>query len=343
MTTLPTGSIAVGLIGAGRMGSFHAESLARRVPGARLAAVADPVPGAAQSLADRLGCPTALTEIDWLLADPGIDAVVIATPARTHADLVEAAAKAGKAVFCEKPMAITFADADRAIAAARQAGVPLQVGFNRRYDAGFRAAHDKISTGAIGTPQLLRSLTRDPGIPDPGRVPPSTIFLETLIHDFDTLRYLNPGAEAVEVYAVADALAYPDYKDQGLQDTAVVLVRFDNGAMATAEASFNAVYGYDIRGEVFGSAGMATAGDIRRTTMVYHGAEGVVADTWRRNIDLFHDAYTAELAAFADCVRSGATPEPGGRDARAALAIALAAIRSVETGSPVRLSVVEQR
>jgi myo-inositol 2-dehydrogenase / D-chiro-inositol 1-dehydrogenase len=219
----------------------------------------------------------------------------------------------------------------------------LQVGFNRRFDAGFRAAHDLVAAGRVGTPQLLRSLTRDPGIPDPGRVPPSTIFLETLIHDFDTLRYLNPGAEAVEVYAVADAVAYPDFKDQGLQDTAVVLVRFDNGAMATAEASFYAVYGYDIRGEVFGSAGMVTAGDLRRTTMAYHGAEGVVADTWRRNIDLFHDAYTAELAAFADGVRSGAPPEPGGRDARAALAIALAAIRSVETGRPVRLSAVEQR
>jgi myo-inositol 2-dehydrogenase/D-chiro-inositol 1-dehydrogenase len=122
----------------------------------------------------------------------------------------------------------------------------------------------------------------------------------------------------------------------------MVLVRFDNGAMATAEASFKAVYGYDIRGEVFGSAGMATAGNIRRTTMVYHGAEGVVADTWRRNIDLFHDAYTAELAAFADCVRSGATPEPGGRDARAALAIALAAIASVDTGQPVRPDTVQQ-
>ena len=122
----------------------------------------------------------------------------------------------------------------------------------------------------------------------------------------------------------------------------MVLVRFDNGAMATAEASFNAVYGYDIRGEVFGSAGMATAGDIRRTTMAYHGAEGVVADTWRRNVDLFHDAYTAELAAFADGVRSGATPEPGGRDARAALAIALAAIASVDTGQPVRLDTVQQ-
>ena len=338
-----TKPVGVGLIGAGWIGTFHGETLARRLPGARLAGVADPAPGAAERLASSLGADRATTDPAELLADPAVEAVLIAAPARFHADLVVAAAEAGKAVFCEKPMALTLAVADRAFAAAEAAGVPLQVGFKRRFAASFRAAHELVAAGRLGTPQLLRSLTRDPGIPDPGRVPPSTIFLETLIHDFDTLRYLNPGAEAVEVYAVADALAYPDYKDQGLQDTAVVLVRFDNGAMATAEASFHAVYGYDIRGEVFGSAGMATAGDIRRTTMVYHGAEGVVADTWRRNIDLFHDAYTAELAAFADCVRSGATPEPGGRDARAALAIALAAIRSVETGSPVRFSAVEQR
>jgi myo-inositol 2-dehydrogenase/D-chiro-inositol 1-dehydrogenase len=138
-------------------------------------------------------------------------------------------------------------------------------------------------------------------------------------------------------------LAYPDFEDQGLQDTAVVLIRFDNGAMATAEASFHAVYGYDIRGEVFGSAGMATAGDLRRTTMAYHGPDGVVADTWRRNVDLFHDAYTAELAAFADGVRGGATPGARRPGRRAALAIALAAIGSVETGGPVLLSAVEQR
>jgi myo-inositol 2-dehydrogenase/D-chiro-inositol 1-dehydrogenase len=126
-------------------------------------------------------------------------------------------------------MALTLHDADRAIAAAQAAGVALQVGFNRRFDQSFRAAHELVAAGRLGTPQLLRSLTRDPGIPDPGRVPPATIFLETLIHDLDTLRYLNPGAEAVEVYAVADALAYPDFKDQGLQDTAVVLIRFDTG------------------------------------------------------------------------------------------------------------------
>jgi myo-inositol 2-dehydrogenase / D-chiro-inositol 1-dehydrogenase len=234
--------VTAGIIGAGRMGSFHAETLARRLPGTRLAAVADPAPGAAQQLADRLDCQ-ALTDPGQLLADPAIDAVVIATPARTHAALVEAAARAGKGVYCEKPMALTLADADRAIAAARQARVPLQAGFNRRYDAGFRAAHDKIAAGAIGTPQLLRSLTRDPKLADPAKIPPWTIFTETLIHDFDALRFLNPGAEPAEVLALADALVRPDFKDRGLLDTAVVTVRFDNGALATAEASFQAVYG----------------------------------------------------------------------------------------------------
>lgn len=329
--------LAVGVLGTGRMGSFHAETVARRLPGVRLAALADPAPGAAQRLGDLLDCPTAYTEAADLLADPRVEAVVIATPARTHADLVEAAARAGKAVYCEKPMATTLADADRAIAAARDAGVPLQVGFNRRYDKAFRAAHDKIVGGGIGTPQLLRSLTRDPKLADPAPIPPWTIFLETLIHDFDTLRYLNPGAEPVEVFAMADALVRPDFKDRGLLDTAVVTIRFDNGALATAEANFQAVYGYDVRGEVFGSNGMLTMGDIRRTDLTAYGPDGITADCTVYDQDLFQDAYIAELADFADSVRAGSTPSVTGQDARAALAIALAAIESVSTGGPVRV------
>ncbi|GAA5038011.1 Gfo/Idh/MocA family oxidoreductase [Streptomyces siamensis] len=329
--------LAVGLVGAGRMGAFHAETLAHRLPGVRLAAVADPAPGAARRLGDRLGCTTTYTEIAELLADPRIEAVVLATPARTHADLVVAAARAGKAVYCEKPMAVTLAEADRATAAAREAGVPLQVGFNRRYDKGFRAAHDRIVEGGIGTPQLLRSLTRDPKLADPALVPPWTIFLETLIHDFDTLRHLNPGAEAVEVFALADALVRPDFKEGGLLDTALVTIRFDNGALATAEASFQAVYGYDVRGEVFGSAGMLTMGDMRRTHLTGYGPRGVTAECVDYDQDLFHDAYVAEIADFTDCVRRGGTQAVTGEDARAALAIALAAIRSVSVRGPVRL------
>lgn len=335
--THPQSPLAVGLIGTGRMGAFHAGTLARRLPGVQLAALADPAPGAARRLGDQLGCSTAYTEAAELLADPRVEAVVIATPARTHADLVVAAAGAGKAVYCEKPMAITLADADRAIAAAREAGVPLQVGFNRRYDAGFRAAREKIVEGSIGTPQLLRSLTRDPELADPARVPPWTIFLETLIHDFDTLRYLNPGAEPVEVFAMADALVRPDFKDRGLLDTAIVTIRFDNGAMATAEANFQAVYGYDVRGEVFGSNGMLTMGDIRRTHLTAYGRDGITADSTDYDQDLFQDAYIAELADFADSVRAGRTPSVTGEDARAALTIALAAIQSVTAGGPVRI------
>jgi myo-inositol 2-dehydrogenase/D-chiro-inositol 1-dehydrogenase len=339
--TIPPPPLAVGVIGAGRMGSFHAETVARRRPAARIAAVADPAPGAAQQLAeqlaDRLGCPQAFTDPGQLIADPAIDAVVIATPARTHADLVEAAARAGKAVYCEKPMALTLAEADRAIDAAHRAGVVLQVGFNRRYDAGFRAAHDKIIAGAIGTPQLLRSLTRDPKLADPAPIPPWTIFLETLIHDFDALRFLNPGAEPVEVFAVADALIRPDFKDRGLLDTAIVTVRFDNGALATAEASFQAVYGYDVRGEVLGSAGMLTMGDLRRTHLTGYGPDGSTADCVTYDQDLFRDAYVAELAEFIDCARARRRPAVTGEDARAALSIARAAIGSVTTGAPVRI------
>jgi myo-inositol 2-dehydrogenase / D-chiro-inositol 1-dehydrogenase len=344
MTTPGAGQpVTVGLIGAGRMGSFHAETLASRLPGTRLAAVVDPAPGAAQQLADGLGCPQALTDPGRLLADPAIDAVVIATPARTHAALVEAAARAGKAVYCEKPMALTLADADRAIAAARQAGIPLQAGFNRRYDAGFRAAHEKIAAGAIGTPQLLRSLTRDPKLADPARILPWTIFLETLIHDFDALRFLNPGAEPVEVFAMADALIRPDFKDRGLLDTAIVTIRFDNGALATAEASFQAIYGYDVRGEVLGSAGMLTVGDLRSTHLTAYGPRGITADCVTYDQDLFRDAYTAELADFTDCVRTGRTPAVTGQDARAALSIARAAIQSVTTGTPVRIDEPEDQ
>ena len=337
---LATSPVKVGLIGAGGIGSFHGESLARRVPGAALTAIADPAPGVAERLAASLGCPHATLEPEELLADPSIQAVVIAAPPSVHADLIEAAAAGGKAVFCEKPMGLTLADTDRAIEAARAAGVPLQVGFNRRFAADFRAAHDLVASGQVGQPQLMRSLTRDPELADPSIVKPWTIFLETLIHDFDTLRWLNPGARAVEVYATADALVRPDWKDRGLLDTAMVMVRFDNGALATAEASFQAVYGYDVRGEVFGSAGMVTAGDVHRTSMAFYGEKGVTRDTVRRNTDLFREAYTAELVHFVDCVRDETGPECTGEDASSALEIALASIESVRAGRPVRLEEV---
>jgi myo-inositol 2-dehydrogenase/D-chiro-inositol 1-dehydrogenase len=336
------GDVRVALVGSGRMGAFHGASLARRIPGARLAAVADPAPGAAEALAGELGAPAAYTDPAQAFADPEVDAVVIAAPARFHADLVVAAAAAGKGVFCEKPMGLRLADIDRAIDAARTAGVVLQVGFNRRFAADWAAARALLDDGTLGTPRLLRSVTRDPGGFDPSRVAPGTIFNETLIHDFDALRFLNPGAEAVEVYATATALVEPEWRDRGLLDTALVVVTFDNGARGVAEACFEAKYGYDVRGEVFGSGGMATMGDGRRSGMVHSGPAGRLVDTVRSDQELLPDAYVAELAAFVDAVRTGTQAPVGGEDARAALAIALAAAESVRAGRPVTIEEVSK-
>lgn len=280
-------------------------SVVRRIPGAALEALADPQPGAAAAVAEPFGVTKAFLDASELLVDPAVDGVVISSPAFTHADLVVAAAEAGKAVFVEKPLALTLADADRAVAAASAEGVPLQVGFNRRFARDFAAAHEIVAAGGIGMPQLMRSLTRDPGVPNPGVVKPWTIFFETLIHDFDTLNWFSAGARPVEVFAVADALAYPEFKEAGLLDTAVVTVRYDNGAIATAEASFSAAYGYDVRGEIFGSAGMVTAGDAREHSARHYTAAGEASATTRLNIDLFHQAYTDEPVSFAAAARGG--------------------------------------
>jgi myo-inositol 2-dehydrogenase/D-chiro-inositol 1-dehydrogenase len=328
--------VRVALIGTGRIGTSHASILRTRVPGARLVGVADARAETAGALADKLDV-RAYADPEHLIADPDLEAVVIAASTPAHADLVVAASSAGKAVFCEKPMALSLLDADRAIAAADAAGVPLQVGFNRRFAADFAAARAAVDAGQIGTPQLLRSLTRDPGLADPASVPPWTIFLLTLIHDFDALLWLNPGAEPIEVFVMADALVAPAFKASGLLDTAVVAIRFDNGAIAIAEASFSAAYGYDVRAEVFGSAGMVTVGRTEPSAMRLRTERGMSSPTLRGDVEMFLDAYTAEFVEFADAVRERRAPAVTGRDARRALAVALACIESAQSGQPARV------
>lgn len=332
--------VRVGLIGAGRIGRMHADNLARHIPGAELVAVADPRGEAAEALAANYDA-NATTDVDELFKNPDLDAVAITSVAAAHTDLIVKAAEAGKAIFCEKPMALTLEEADRAINAANQADVPLQIGFNRRFSADFALAHETIVAGGIGTPQLMRSITRDPGWPaglaDAAGVPAWTIFRETLIHDFDMLLWLNPGAEPVEVYTKADALVAPDFKDNGLLDTAVVMITFDNGAIATAEANFSAAYGYDVRGEVFGSAGMVTAGRLNSSPMLYYNERGLEQRTLRSDVEMFQDAYIKELADFTDAIRNNTRPAVTGDDARAALRVALAAMKSHEEHRPVQL------
>ena len=336
MTTHRRRPVRFALIGAGRIGTHHATALTRHVPDAELVVVADPFGDAAERLAGPLGADST-TDIDAALADDRVEAVAITSTSTVHADLVQRAAAAGKAVWCEKPMAMSVAEADSAVAACEEAGVPLQVGFNRRFSPDFAAAHEIFAAGGIGTPQLLRSLTRDPGLANPGAVPPWTIFTQTLIHDFDMLLWFNPGSRPVEVHAYADALVAPDFKEAGLLDTAVVTIRFDNGAIATAEASFSAAYGYDVRGEVFGSAGMVTAGTPAQLSTTHWTNAGKAQPTSCQDTELMRDSYRAELEAFCRVVRDGEPSPVTGTDARAALEVALTAVASVQQGAPVRL------
>ncbi|GAA1652728.1 Gfo/Idh/MocA family oxidoreductase [Actinoplanes couchii] len=331
--------VRVALIGAGRIGASHAEVLARRVPEADLVAVVDPRPGAADLVAGPLGA-TALTSVDDVLADPAVDAVVVAAATTAHHDLITTAAAAGKHVFCEKPAGLSLAEIDAARTATADAGVVFQVGFNRRFAADFAAAHELITGGRIGEVQLMRSLTRDPGTgpADPGSVPLWTIFTQTLIHDFDTLNWLNPGAHAVDVLATADALIAPGHRESGHLDTAVVVIRYSNGAIAIAEASFAAAYGYDVRGEIFGSGGMVTMGEGATTALRLHDIAGRAAFTSRSDTDLMIGSYTGELAEFCRAIQEKRPAAVTGDDAWAAYAIAQACIDSMTSGGRVAVA-----
>ncbi|MER2134689.1 MAG: Gfo/Idh/MocA family oxidoreductase [Arthrobacter sp.] len=344
--------IRLAVVGSGWMGAFHAETAATRLGGVQLEAIADPALASAVELAERLGITKVTADPADVLADPEVDGVIIAAPARFHSSLISAAAAAGKHVFCEKPAATSLAELDAALAAVADAGVELQIGFNRRFAPDFAAAKHAVDAGTVGTPRLLRSLTRDPNSADalPGaeRTPPWTIFLETLIHDFDTLNWFNEGALPEQVQVMADALVEPSLRDTGFLDTAVVTIRYSNGAIAVAEANFSALYGYDVRGEVFGSAGMVQAGSLQETAATSYTFDGFSGATPRLNIELFADAYTAEIAHFADTIRSrrDCTPAPQpaaptGADARAALAVALACVESVKTGGPVTVAAAQ--
>jgi myo-inositol 2-dehydrogenase/D-chiro-inositol 1-dehydrogenase len=327
---IPT-PVRIGLIGAGRIGTSHADVIARRVPEATLVAVADPRPGVAADIAEPLGA-RGETSVEAVLAADDVDAVVIAASSVAHAELIVAAAAAGKHVFSEKPAGMTLDEIDGARRATADAGVAFQVGFNRRFAREFVAAHEAITAGRLGTVRQLRSLTRDPGRgpSDPDVVPPWTIFTQTLIHDFDTLNWLNPGARAVDVVATADSLTAPGHPT--LLDHATVVITYDNGAIATAEASFAATYGYDVRGEVLGSEGMVTMGEGAQSSLRLHNADGRLAATSHSDTDLLIDAYTGELAEFAHAVRDGRAPSVTGDDAFAAFAIAQACIDSMTSG-----------
>ena len=247
--------LPVAILGAGRIGGVHARTIATRVAGAHVVGVADPRLSAARQLAAELGVAYASADASELILDRAVEAVLVCSSTDTHADMVVAAARAGKHVFCEKPLDLSLARIDRVLAEVDKAGVQLMLGFNRRFDPDFARVQQLVAGGAVGQPELLRITSRDPEPPPAEYVAVSGgMFLDMTIHDFDMARFLM-GEEVVELHAMAAVLVDPAIGDAGDVDTAIVTLRFESGALGVIENSRRAVYGYDQRVEVLGSAG----------------------------------------------------------------------------------------
>jgi myo-inositol 2-dehydrogenase/D-chiro-inositol 1-dehydrogenase len=324
------------LFGAGRIGRMHAENLARRGD-ARLLYVVDTKLEAARALAEPLGARAASAE--QAFADPQVHAVLIATSTGSHADLSIAAAKAGKAIFCEKPVDLTLAKVEACIKAVRKAKVPMFVGFNRRFDPSFRGLKQRLDAGAVGELEQVIITNRDPGLPELRFLASSGgLFLDFTIHDFDMARWLL-GEEPVEVFAWGAVLVDPRVRTEGKDiDTAMLLLRTKSGKMCHINNTRRAVYGYDQRIEVFGSRGMLRAENLAPTTVERFGAEFTSTDNpWPNFQTRYTEAYAAELSSFIRGVETGKPAEIPPEDSRRVLLLCEAALKSSQAGQPVRL------
>jgi len=332
-------SLNFGVIGAGRIGKIHAANLATRISGARLGAVADVDLSAAQSLADQHHVTLVSRDHRDLLHDPAIDAVAICSATDTHSPFIQEAAKAGKHIFCEKPIDFDLNRIDGALKSVEAAKVKFQVGFNRRFDPNFRRVRDLVAEGKVGQPHLLRITSRDPGPPPPEYVKASGgIFLDMTIHDFDMARFLM-GSEVEEIYAAGAVLVDPQIGKLGDLDTALITLRFSSGAIGAIDNSRKAVYGYDQRVEVFGSAGMAAAANETPDRHSFSNAEGVHGPLpLYFFLERYLESYRAEMQAFVDCVLQDKTPPVTGLDGRIPVVMGLAARKSATENRPVRLS-----
>ena len=335
--TTKTGTVRIGVIGVGRIGRMHADLLARQVPGAAVTRIHDAQDASARDVAETLGV-TAAADVDELLGADDVDAVAICTSTDTHADLIVAAAEAGKAIFCEKPVSLDLLEVDRALGAVEVAGVPFQIGFNRRFDPAHAAVAAAVARGEIGEPHLARISSRDPAPPPLAYVRVSGgIFLDMTIHDFDMARFVT-GSEVVEVYARGAVRIDPAFADADDVDTAVVTLVHENGCLTTIDNSRQAAYGYDQRVEVFGSAGVAASENPLEHTAVVRTKDGTSKPTLPYfYLDRYIPSYLGEWKAFVSAVGEGRTPPVTIADARAPLVIGLAAWRSVREDRPVRI------
>lgn len=334
-----TPKVRVGVIGTGRIGRLHIEHIAQNIPEAELVALCSLDPPSMDSLAEQFNVVQTTDEYTELLTDPQIDAVLITSATNTHVEISQAAAKAGKHIFCEKPIALDLKQIDETLAIVEETGVKFQVGFQRRFDASFMRIREAVASGEIGEPHIMRITSRDPAPPPIEYIKVSGgIFLDMTIHDFDMARYLIAD-EVVEIYATGGVRVDPAIGAAGDIDTAVITLQFKNGVIATIDNSREATYGYDQRVEVFGSKGMVTATNPLRDTVTFTGSKATRAALPPHFfVERYKAAYLSELKAFCACIQDGTPPPVTGEDGRAPVVIGLAALKSLRENRPVLLS-----
>lgn len=328
----------VGIIGMGRIGKVHAQSIANLIPNATIKGITDVRQEGLREYADTMGIEKVYDDHKALLADPEIDAVLVCSSTDTHAQISIEAAKAGKHIFCEKPIDYDLDRIDGVLEAVAEAGVKFQVGFNRRFDHNFARIHQVREEGTLGDPHIIKITSRDPEPPPVSYVKVSGgLFLDMAIHDFDMARF-QAGGEVTEVYAVGASLVDPEIGKAGDVDTAIVTLKFDNGAMAVIDNSRQAVYGYDQRVEVFGAKGSMEARNDTATNTILRTADGVRKD---KPLYFFLERYMAsfaeEMKQFFEAISNDTEVPCGGKDGLNAVIIGLAAKKSLEEGRPVAI------
>lgn len=322
--------VRIGVLGLGRMGQVYAYHTARQIEDAELVAIADPRKEVSDAFAANVSGVAVYSDFRDLLAQPDIQGIIVATPTSTHHDVVIAAAEAGKAIFCEKPTALSLGATDEMIAATQKAGVMFQVGFMRRFDDGYAEAKKQLDAGAIGLPTAIRSIGRDAGRTSLEFANPAVsggLILDMGIHDFDLLRWYM-GAEVERVYTEVANLVYPELQTVGDVDYAMINLRFESGALGNVEVSRDAVYGYDIQTEIIGSTGTLKVGYLQHTPVVMVTKAGVTHDIVPHFPQRFGKAYTRQIEHFIDCLVHDKAPMITAEDARKALQIGVAATRS---------------
>ena len=331
--------LRIGVIGAGRIGKMHAQNLATRIPGVDVAMLADVDLKAAQGLAGQLRIAAASDDYHSILNEPSIEAVAICSTTDTHAKIITEAAQAGKHIFCEKPIDYDLANINAALEAVKKAGVKLQIGFNRRFDPNFRKVQIMVAEGKIGRPHIIRITSRDPAPPPLSYVKVSGgLFLDMTIHDFDMARYLS-GSEVEEVYTEAGIMVDPAIGEAGDVDTAVITLRFANGAIGTIDNSRKAVYGYDQRVEVFGSEGMIQAHNNTPDNDVFLNADGAhSAKPLYFFLERYTESFITEMKEFVRSVQEDTPPPVTGLDGRIPVVMGMAAKKSYVEHRPVKLS-----